>query len=163
MKIIIRPLEKKDNPVIAELIRVIFRQMNIKQEGTVYSDPTTDNLYELFKTPNSKYFVAEENGILLGGCGIFPTLGLPEGCTELVKLYLAKESRGKGIGNELMQKSISAAKELGFKQMYLESFPEFATAVDMYEKSNFKKIDKPLGNTGHFSCNLWMVKKLSSE
>ncbi len=146
---------------MADVIRVIFREMNIIQEGTVYTDPTTDNLYELFKTPNSKYFVAEENGKVIGGCGIFPSQGLPEGCTELVKLYLSSHAQGKGIGNELMQKSINTARELGYKQIYLESFPEFAKAVEMYEKSDFKRLKAPLGNTGHFSCNVWMVKDLT--
>ena len=160
MGITIRPIRKTDNVTLAELIRGVFREFKIDKPGTVYTDPTTDSLYELFETPKSKYWVAEENGDLLGGCGVFPTAGLPAGCAELVKFYLAAEARGKGIGKRLMQKSIESAKELGYKQLYLESFPELGKAIGMYEKAGFKLLEKPLGNSGHFACTLWMIKDL---
>jgi putative acetyltransferase len=160
MPVIIRPIEQKDNPIVAELIRTVFREFKIDMPGTVYTDPTTDNLFELFETPLSKYWVAEENGVLLGGSGIFPTQNLPDECVELVKLYLSNNARGKGIGKALMQKCIDTAREFGFKHMYLESFPELRTAVGMYMKAGFKYIDKPLGNSGHFACNIWMVMDL---
>jgi putative acetyltransferase len=160
MEIQFRPLEKKDNPVLAQLIRQVFREFKIDKPGTVYTDPTTDNLYELFEQPKSKYWVAEENGVLLGGCGIFPTEGLPAGCAELVKLYLSSASRGKGIGKSLMEKSFGSARELGYQQLYLESFPELGKAVGMYEKAGFDRLQAPLGNSGHYACTLWMIKDL---
>jgi putative acetyltransferase len=160
MEIQFRPLEKKDNPVLAQLIRQVFREFKIDKPGTVYTDPTTDNLYELFEQPKSKYWVAEENGVLLGGCGIFPTEGLPAGCAELVKLYLSSASRGKGIGKSLMEKSFGSARELGYQQLYLESFPELGKAVGMYEKAGFDRLQTPLGNSGHYACTLWMIKDL---
>ncbi len=160
MAIIIRQIEKKDNSILAELIRKFFREFKIDRPGTVYADPTTANLYELFQTPSSKYWVAEENGIILGGSGVYPTIGLPDGCVELVKLYLSAESRGKGIGRDLLLKCIETAKELGFKQIYLESMPELGKAVGMYEKAGFKSICNRLGNSGHYSCDIWMVKEL---
>lgn len=156
----IRPIKKTDNHNIAELIRTVFREFKIDKPGTVYTDPTTDDLFSLFQTPRSAYWIAEENGIILGGCGIFPTKGLPEGCAELVKLYVSSDARGKGIGNMLMQRSIESAKELGYKQLYLESFPELNKAVSMYIKSGFYYLTAPLGNSGHFACNLWMLKDL---
>lgn len=156
----IRLIEKKDNFVLAEIIRNVFREFKIDQPGTVYTDPTTDHLYELFQHPLSEYWVAEEAGRLLGGCGIYPTSGLPEGCAELVKFYLSASSRGKGLGHLLMQKSIESAKKLGYRQLYLESFPELGTAVGMYEKAGFKPLTKAMGNSGHYACNIWMLKDL---
>ena len=161
MGIIYRTIERKDNKVIAELIRNVFREFKIDQPGTVYTDPTTDNLFELFKIPKSKYWIVEEDGKILGGCGIYPTEGLPEGCAELVKLYILHEARGKGIGKELMQKSINSAMEFGYAQLYLESLQELGTAVSMYEKAGFININETMGNSGHFACNIRMVKKLS--
>jgi putative acetyltransferase len=155
---IIRPIEKKDNPGLAELIRTVFREFKIDQPGTVYTDPTTDNLYEMFKTPKATYWVAEEGSKLLGGCGIYPTEGLSKDCAELVKFYLSSESRGNGIGKELMEKCFVSAEEFGYKQLYLESFPELGKAVGMYKKAGFRHINKPLGNSGHYACNIWMVK-----
>ena len=160
MGITIRAIEQKDNPVLAELIRSVFREFKIDRPGTVYTDAATDNLYELFATPKSKYWVAEEEGKILGGCGIYPTKELPEGCAELVKFYLSVESRGKGIGKQLMEMNFGSAGDFGYKQLYLESFPELGKAVGMYKKAGFSHIDHPLGNSGHYACNIWMIKIL---
>jgi len=156
----IREIEKDDNEKLAWLIRDIFRELDMPREGTVFSDPRTDYLSELFETPGSKYWVAEDDDNILGGCGIFPTNGLPEGCVELVKFYLSPDSRGKGLGRELMERSIDSAKLLGYRQVYLESFPELTRAVTLYEKAGFRVLDNPLGNSGHPACNLWMIKNL---
>ena len=160
MNITYRLIKQNDNREIAEVIRKVFREFKIDKPGTVYTDPTTDDLYTLFRTPGSIYWIAEENGIIVGGCGIFPTKGLPEGCAELVKFYVAVECRGKGVGNALMQKSIESAKELGYKQLYLESFPELNKAVSMYIRSGFTYLPGAMGNSGHFACNIWMLKDL---
>lgn len=160
MPLTIRPIQLIDNEPLADLIRTVFREFKIDKPGTVYTDPTTDALYQLFRQPGSAYFVAEEDGALLGGCGVYPTEGLPEGCVELVKFYLAADARGKGIGSKLMQQSIEAARALGYKQLYLESFPELAKAVSMYEKAGFRALPQALGNSGHYACNLWMLKQL---
>ena len=157
MAINLREINKGDNAALAELIRVVFREFKIDKPGTVYTDPTTDSLYEVFQQPGSAYWLAEEDGILLGGCGIYPTDGLPEGCVELVKFYLSASSRGKGLGKLLMQKSIASAQHFGYNEIYLESFPELSTAIGMYEKAGFKKLSAPLGNSGHFACNVWML------
>lgn len=160
MKIKIRKIQKSDNYELAAIIRSCFHDFNVSTAETVYEDPTTDHLFELFKTEKSALFVAEENGILLGCCGIFPTEGLPENYAELVKFYLNKSARGKGIGRQLMEASINFAKETGYKSIYIESLPEFSTAVSIYEKQGFNYLEKPLGNSGHSGCNLWMLKDL---
>jgi putative acetyltransferase len=155
-----RNIEERDNKELADLIRTVFREFKIDRPGTVYFDPTTDNLYRLFRTPGSVYWIAEEKGIMAGGCGIYPTPGLPEGCAELVKLYLLPQWRSKGIGRALMEKCFESARGLGYKQLYLESLPELSKAVSMYIKAGFNHIPHALGNSGHFGCNIWMVKDL---
>ncbi len=156
----IREIRHHDNVPLARLIRDIFDEFDIPKEGTVYSDPDTDRLYELFQTTGSYYWVAEEDAVVIGGCGIYPTPDLPDGCAELVKFYLAPASRGRGIGKELMEKCFVSAKKMGYKELYLESFPQLARAVSMYEKAGFRNIEGPLGHSGHFACNVWMIKVL---
>ncbi len=160
MIITFRPLEEKDNKEIAELIRAVFREFKIHRPGTVYFDPTTDHLYELFKTAGSEYWIAEEDNVIIGGCGVYPTPGLPDGCAELVKLYLSASQRGKGVGRMLMEKTFDSARAMGYRQLYLESLPELSRAISLYEKADFKFIQGPLGNSGHFGCNIWMLKDL---
>jgi len=160
MPVILRQIQETDNAPLAELIRKVFREFRIDMPGTVYDDPSTDNLFELFQTKKSAYWVAEENGQLLGGCGIYPTEGLPEGCAELVKFYLSPHARGEGIGRLLMQVSNNTAKSMGYEQLYLESFPQLEGAVSIYLKQGYEYLDAPLGNSGHHACTIWMLKEL---
>ncbi|MEP7318422.1 MAG: GNAT family N-acetyltransferase [Panacibacter sp.] len=156
----IRPLKKEDNQVLAAIIRTVLAEFKANKPGTVYFDPTTDDLFTLFKTNNAAYFVAEVNGEIIGGAGIFPTPNLPEGCCELVKLYLSSAARGKGLGKELILKCFETAMQYGYKSVYLETMPELSTAVGLYEKLGFGYLNGPLGNSGHFGCDIWMVKHL---
>ena len=160
MDIIFRPIEEKDNKEMAELIREVFREFNIHRPGTVYFDPTTDNLYGLFRIAGSEYWIAEQDRIIVGGCGVYPTPGLPDGCAELVKFYLSSTQRGKGIGRQLMEKTFESAKQMGYSKLYLESLPELTRAISLYEKADFKFISGPMGKSGHFGCDIWMLKDL---
>ncbi len=156
----LRLIEPKDNVALAAVIRAALTEFGANKPGTVYYDPTTDQLFELFQTAGSIYYVAEIDGNLVGGCGIFPTEGLPESTCELVKLYLAPTARGTGLGKALMLKAMAWAKENGYAQVYLETMPELSNAVTMYEKLGYTRLTKSLGNSGHDGCSIWMLKTL---
>lgn len=156
----IRPIEIGDNIALAKVIRAALKEFGANKPGTVYFDASTDTLYEVFRAPRSVYFVATINDIVVGGSGIYPTENLPQGTCELVKLYLDPSARGTGLGKQLMEMSLQWAKENGYNQVYLESMPELSKAVSIYEKLGFKRIDHPLGNSGHSGCDIWMTKQL---
>ncbi len=156
----IRPIRASDNNLIAAIIRKILIEFGANKPGTVYFDPTTDNLFQLFSIQNAAYYILEADGNIVGGSGVFPTPGLPEGCCELVKLYLISEMRGQGLGLLLMEKCFQTAIDFGFTQMYLETMPELRTAIGLYEKAGFSFLPGPLGQSGHFGCDLWMIKNL---
>jgi putative acetyltransferase len=158
--IIIRQIELRDNEALAKVIRTALAEFGANKPGTVYFDPTTDHLFELFQVPGAVYFIAEQAGNLLGGGGIYPTNGLPDKTCELVKLYLDAAARGTGLGKQLLLKAMAWAKENGYNQVYLESMPELAKAVSIYENVGFTRINQPLGNSGHDGCDIWMTKKL---
>jgi putative acetyltransferase len=156
----IRKIQPGDNAKLAVIIRESLAEFGANKPGTVYYDDTTDHLYELFQNPGSIYYVAEQNGELLGGAGIFPSEGLPPGTCELVKMYLRKEVRGKGLGKKLIETVLDFAKGFGYTNVYIETMPELRKAVSVYEKFGFTYLDGPLGNTGHFGCDVWMLKQL---
>jgi putative acetyltransferase len=157
----ISPIRKENNPEIARVIRSVLEEYGVNKPGTVYTDPTTDELYELFESQvKAAYWVVEIGGRIVGGSGIFPTKGLDSNCVELVKIYLLKEHRGKGIGEELMRLCTLEAKNMCYEKIYLETLPELHNAIGLYEKMGFKKIDQPLGDSGHFACDLWMIKEI---
>lgn len=160
-KILIRTIEEKDNEAVATLIRTTLKEFGANHPGTVYYDAATDRLFELFQqTQRSVYFVAESKNEIVGGGGIFPTEGLPEDTCELVKMYLYPQVRGIGLGKLFIQKCIAFAKKAGYKNIYLETMPELKQALKTYETFGFEYINEPMGNSGHYGCNLWMLKKI---
>jgi len=163
MQIRIRLIQREDNPVIAGIIRKVLTEFNANKPGTVYYDPTTDDLFSLFSKTSAEYWILEVDEQIVGGSGIYPTENLPDGCCELVKLYLLKEARGKGFGKQLIERCFESAKNFGFKQVYLETMQELKMAMGLYEQCGFTYLKGPLGNSGHFGCDLWMLKNLDSR
>jgi len=157
--VVVRTIQPADNQALAVIVRNSLAEFGANKPGTVFFDPTTDALYELFRQQGSIYYVAEENGVLLGGAGIYPSPGLPADTCELVKMYLSPAARGKGIGKMLINKALAFAKDTGYHKVYLETMPELRKAVSVYEKFGFKYLDGPMGNTGHFGCDVWMLKE----
>lgn len=156
----IRAIRPSDNPTLAGIVRNTLAEFGANKPGTVYFDSTTDALYELFQQPGASYFVAEIDGKIAGGAGIYPTKGLPPDTCELVKMYLIPEARGLGLGRTLIEKSIELAKELGYRKIYLETMPELRQALKVYARFGFEYLTQPMGNSGHTGCSLWMLKEL---
>jgi putative acetyltransferase len=157
---LIRKIVTDDNAAMADIIRNSLLEFNAAKPGTVYFDKTTDHLTEVFTQPGSAYFVIEINNEIAGGCGIFPTKGLPDNTCELVKLYVSKQYRHNGYGQTLLEQCMKEAKIQGYEKMYLESMPELTNAISLYQKNEFKKIIGPLGNSGHTGCDVWMIKEI---
>jgi putative acetyltransferase len=160
MHLSIRTIRKSDNTALARIVRDVLTEFHANKPGTVYFDPTTDNLYDLFRHERSAYFVAEADGTIAGGAGFYPTEGLPADTCELVKMYLIPAVRGSGLGRTLLEKCFQGAKSAGFSKMYLETLPELSRALHVYEKAGFTYLENPLGNSGHFGCDRWMIKTL---
>src|SRR4029079_12225284 len=98
----IRNIQPADNEALAKVIRDTLAEFGANHPGTVYYDTTTDHLFEMFQHPLSVLLVAEMEGELVGGGGIYPTDGLPDKTCELVKMYLLPVARGKGVGKMII-------------------------------------------------------------
>ena len=157
----IRSIQPFDNQALAIIIRDTLTEFGANHPGTVFHDPTTDSLFEFFRKTKSVYFVVEtEEGKVVGGGGIYPTEGLPSDTCELVKMYLLPEVRGTGLGRTIVENCLQAARDNGFDRIYLETMPELKLALRLYEKFGFTYLCGPLGNSGHFGCDLHMIRDL---
>lgn len=157
---VFRQIEPRDNEIVAKIERNAFDEFDAPRTGSVYSDPRMDNLSEEFKRDDAEYWVIEKDGTVLGGCGFYPTDGLPEGMAEVVKFYFSPLLRGKGFGRKMLALIEERAKAAGYRQLYIESFPEFGRAVSLYEKAGFTNLPHVLGNSGHTSVTIYMIKNI---
>ncbi|SIS65715.1 putative acetyltransferase [Zobellia uliginosa] len=157
---IIRNIRKEDNEQVAVLIRKVLVDLGAPKVGTAYADVTLDSMFENYDRPRAAYFVVEENDKILGCAGVAQLDNCDDNICELQKMYFLEEARGRGIGSEMLRICLEKAREFNFKKVYLETMPYMKAAQKLYEKMGFEYIDKPMGDTGHYSCPVYMLAKL---
>lgn len=153
----IRLLEKNDNQQLGDLIQKVLMEMGAPKIGTAYSDPYLFNLFDVYSEPKTIYYVIEQENRIIGGAGIGT---LVDGICELQKMYFLPECRGLGFGITMMNLCLEKAKEFGYEKCYIETMPYMESAQKLYKKVGFQNIDGPIGNTGHTSCPVWLLKTL---
>lgn len=156
----IRAIQKEDNPQIAAVIREVFISDDYPKTGTAFADTQLDFMFETYDKPRAAYFVVELDGKIAGGAGVSQLDNSKENICELQKMYFLNEARGKGIGSQMIQKCLEKATELGYEKCYLETLPEMLAAQHLYKKAGFEYLCEPMGNTGHTTCPVWMIKNL---
>ena len=157
---IIREIQPDDNEHLANVIREVILEMGAPKTGTAYEDKATDQMFENFQKPRSFYYVVEYKNKVIGGAGIAPLHNSENDFCELQKMYFLPILRGKGFGSKLIKTCLKKAVLSGYKNCYLETMPYMKAATTLYKKNGFINLKKPLGDTGHYSCNIWMLKKL---
>lgn len=157
---IIREIKPEDNAQIAQVIRDVLIEFGAPKTGTAYEDKATDEMFETYQKEKSSYFVIELNGRIIGGAGFAALDNFKGNVCELQKMYFLPSARGKGLGSKLISHCLSNAKAKGFEQCYLETMPYMEAARALYKKNGFISLEKPLGDTGHYSCSVWMLKEL---
>lgn len=160
MSAIIRPINQDDQQKLAVLIRPVFEEYGAPLKNTVYDDQRTWHVYDSLQNVNAQYWVIDSDNEIVGGCGFYPTEGLPDGYAELIKFYLSPKFRGRGFGGKIFQLVIEQARKAGYQKLYIESFPEFSSAVSMYLRHGFYHIPARLGNSSHTATSIFMVREL---
>jgi len=152
-------MKESDNAALAQVIKTALEEQGNNKPGTIYADPLLYKMFGGYQTEDSVYYVAIENGELLGGSGIARIANQDKNYCELQRMFLSKKARGKGIGAALMKKCLDFAKEANYDLVYIETFANMYEAIKLYERSGFEYIDDAMGATGHFSCDKFLVKR----
>ena len=158
---LIRPIVPADDAKIAQIIRSNLEKFHLDIPGTAYFDPELDRLSRYYGTaPDRRAYLvaADESGRVLGGAGLAEFSGLPR-CAELQKLYLSDGAKGRGLGRRLMQAVEDRARALGYEQLYLETHTNLHTAIGLYEKLGFRRIDR-LPGSPHSTMDRFYLKAL---
>ena len=153
--LLLRPIEPRDNPAIAAIIRAVMPEFGADGPGFAIHDAEVDTMAQAYAVPGRAYFVVERGGRVVGGAGIAPLDGGPEGVCELRKMYFLPEARGLGAGTRMMALCLGAARSLGYRTCYLETLTGMDAAMKLYARAGFRPLDAPLGATGHGGCDRW--------
>ena len=158
--VIIRTIEKKDNPHITNVIRSVLVDFGVPKVGTTYADATLDCMYETYQNKESAYFVIIENDLVIGGGGIAKLDNYEGNVCELQKMYFLPVARGRGIGTRMIDLCLKTAREKGYERCYLETMSYMEAAQKLYQHYGFQYLDGPMGDTGHYSCGVHMILDL---
>jgi putative acetyltransferase len=156
----IRPIAPHDDAAMAAIIRTVMPEFGATGSGFAISDPEVDWMSRAYSQPRCAYFVVERDGVVLGGGGVAPLAGGDADTCELRKMYFLPQARGHGAGAAMMQRCLQAARDLGFRQCYLETLSGMDAAMKLYERSGFRRIGAPMGDTGHGGCNTFYLLSL---
>lgn len=158
----IRRMLEADNQGVAAVIRQVSAEHGLSAaQGYGVADPHLDQLYPCYQQAGAAYWVIQKDaGELLGGAGIAPLAGAVGSVCELQKMYLLSSSRGLGFGQRLLNIACDFAKQAGYQQCYLETTASLPAALNLYKKMGFRQIAEAMGDTGHHSCEIFMLKDL---
>lgn len=156
----LRPIEARDDAAVAGIIRTVMPEFGAVGDGYAINDPEVDWMSRAYADPRSAYFVIEHEGIVQGGGGVAPLAGADTDTCELRKMYFLPTLRGLGAGAALMMQCLDAARRIGFKRCYLETLTGMDAAKKLYARTGFRRIDGPLGATGHGGCNTFYLRDL---
>ncbi|WP_190809012.1 GNAT family N-acetyltransferase [Flagellimonas sp. S3867] len=158
--VVIREITPGDNEQVAVLIREVLLEMGVPKVGSAYADKALDDMHETYNIPRAIYYIAKDGNQIIGCAGIAQLDNYEGNICELQKMYVSSKARGMGLGSKLISVCIEKAKEFGFDQCYLETMPYMKTAQKLYNKNGFEYLETRMGDTGHYACPVWMIKKL---
>lgn len=156
----IRPIGPGDDAAMAAIIRTVMPEFGACGAGFAINDPEVDWLSRAYARPRCAYFVLEGDGVVLGGAGVAPLEGGSQDICELRKMYFLPQARGLGAGTAMIQTCLQAARGFGFAQCYLETLDGMEAAMRLYQKTGFRRLEAPLGATGHGGCDRWYLLTL---
>lgn len=101
--------------------------------------------------------IAERNQEAVGCCALIAMGG---GEFELAKMTVAETERGSGVGRKLLRFTLSVARQMGGRTVYLESNTKAAAAVHLYEQLGFRHLPGPRHESKYQRANVFMELQL---
>ena len=118
----IRRMERGDVERISQL-----------EEETFSMTWSRDAFLEMIEKEDARYYVAEADGEVVGGCGVLMIAG--EG--DITNVVIDKNYRNQGIGTKMLQYLIEDGYQNGLTAFTLEVRVSNESAIHVYEKLGF--------------------------
>lgn len=101
------------------------------------------DIINIYQKSGGEFWVMLDKEKVIGTIALKP---LKASEVELKRFYVDAVYRGKGIGKQLINQAIEAAKEKGFKTIKLDTSKKLNQALGLFRKIGFKEIDPYLDN-----------------
>lgn len=94
-------------------------------------------LKEMYSEPTGGIFLLQQENEFIG-CVAIRKKG--EGIAELKRMYIKPATRNSGAGTKLLEKALTAAKQLGYDLIRLDTLANMTPAINLYKKHGFYEI-----------------------
>lgn len=101
-------------------------------------DAELENPAQKYTAPEGEILVAVEDGRVLGMVAYHRH---SDDRCEMKRLYVKPETRGKHLGDTLVQEIIKHAKAAGYKEMVIDTIEPLKTAISLYKKYGFEECE----------------------
>ena len=130
------------------------RDLAQPQLSTIWRD--LENLPARYAAPSGRAILLHVDGDLAGCIGLAATR--VAGACEIKRLYVRHPHRGKGWGTVLMRGALEHAREAGYDQAVLSTWPDNPKALALYASMGFVTIvpfkDSPDQDLVYLGCPL---------
>jgi len=112
-----------------------------------------------YAPPRGALLLARVEGEAAGCCALRPidSTDYPN-AAEMKRLYVRDRFRGSGLGRELAQALLDAAREAGYSCVLLDTLDDMEAARGLYENLGFKEIPpyyhNPIPGAHYLKCDL---------
>jgi ribosomal protein S18 acetylase RimI-like enzyme len=87
-------------------------------------------------------WLADERDDVMGCVGLRPLPNVGPDAGEVKRLYVRPSHRRKGIAGALMDALETAARESGYRALYLDTKDDMPTAIRFYESRGYERIPR---------------------
>ena len=131
----IRRATPEDVPAIRSVLYAVRQEYGVLWEMGA-NDPELDDLESNYFRRGGHFEVIENMAQRIVGCaGLFP---LTPRRVELGKMYLEFSARGRGLGRQLLENMLLAARRNGFAEVWLETSSTLTEAITLYRQFGFE-------------------------
>lgn len=137
---LIREAKASDIDAVVSLVRATLTEFGITFGQGADTDEQLSHLPDSYTDHGGAFFVAEENGVLVGTAGVAKLDDAP-GVFELRKMYLSPSTRGKGVGQQLFDACRRFVVAHGGQRVVLDTTEKMTAAIAFYERNGFVRDD----------------------
>lgn len=134
----IREVTATDVPDVLTLVAQVLGEFGLEFGN---GSPTDDQLRALpgsYRDHGGAFWVAYNEGVLVGTCGVFP---VAPHTFELRKMYLLPATRGLGLGTRLLDLAVTWTRSQGATQIVCDTIEAMTRAIAFYEAHGFVRDD----------------------
>jgi GNAT superfamily N-acetyltransferase len=129
-KISIRAFRPEDQFAVKNLILA-----GLEEHWGVLDPTRNPDLNDIEATyANALFLVAWQNDQIIGTGALVPSTGET---AEIVRMSVAADWRGQGIGRQILQTLCEQAKQKGYKRLVLETTAIWSEVIEFYQRFGF--------------------------